>query len=245
MQFNAMSHAEPCNLWDIPDTAGATDHSTQHAYGSDPGNAAGTDPQHVESAPPPGSVPASDYRRMFSSMFPQEAPHDPEHAADEVKDSEAEFVVQGNLHQSKANKIAAYHRLRLPRKTTENALQCAPSAERTSQASGSTDATPPTHTIGIWQMQFPKQWTEYEPETNAHIEQQFRSGMQLAHVRQCRSKKNDEWDDYTISFDRMEQLNIRSKRVRKVRRIERTVPKHDELSEKRELTGVWKEENNE
>ena len=78
-------------------------------------------------------------------------------------------------------------------------------------------------------MQFPKQWTEYEPETNAHIEQQFRSGMQLAHVRQCRSKKNDEWDDYTISFDRMEQLNIRSKRVRKVRRIERTVPEKHEI----------------
>ena len=197
MQFNAMSHAEPFNLWD---TAGATDHSTQSVN-----------------------------------------THDPEHAADEVKDSEAEFVVQGNLHRSKANKIhvvcarsapepAAYHRLRLPRKTTENALQCAPSAERTSQASGSTDATPPTHTIGIWQIQYPKHWVDYEPETNATIEQAFQSGMQFADVRQCSLLSfADKWDDYTISFDRMEQLNIRSKRVRKVRRIERTVPEKHEI----------------
>ena len=224
-----MSHAEPFHLWDIPDTAGATDHSMQHAYGSDPGNAAGTDPQHVESAPPAWAVTASEDHQMFSSMFPQEAPHDPEHAADEVEDSEAKFVVQGNLHQSKGNKKAVYHRLSLPHKTTENALPCAPSTERTSQASGSTDATPPTHTIGIWQIQYPKHWVDYEPETNATIEQVFQSGMQFADVRQCRSKKNDEWDDYTISFGSMEQLNIRSKRVRKVRRIERTVPEKHEI----------------
>ena len=218
-----MSHAEPFHLWDIPDTAGATDHSMQHAYGSDPGNAAGTDPQHVESAPPAWAVTVSEDHQMFSSMFPQEAPHDPEHAADEVEDSEAKFVVQGNLHQSN-------HRLSLPHKTTENALPCAPSTECTSQASGSTDATPPTHTIGIWQIKYPKHWVDYEPETNATIEQAFQSGMQFADVRQCSLLSfADKWDDYTISFDRMEQLNIRSKRVRKVRRIERTVPEKHEI----------------
>ena len=131
------------------------------------------------------------------------------------------------------------------------AAQCAPVSEHTSQASISSELVqwvsfgpqPPTQTIGIWQVQFPKQWIEYDPEINTDIERQYQNGERVDHFQQCRSKKRDWWDDYTIEFDRMEQRNTRSNRVRKVRRIERSVcgawstaplPRQAD-----ELTGVW------
>ena len=129
--------------------------------------------------------------------------------------------------------------------------QCALVSEHTSEASSVSELhqwlsfgpQPPTRTIGIWQVQFPKQWNEYDPEINTDIEQQYQNGTRVAHFQQCRSKKRDWWDDYTIEFDRMEQRNTRSNYVRKVRRIERSVcgawstaplPRQAD-----ELTGVW------
>ena len=129
--------------------------------------------------------------------------------------------------------------------------QCAPVSDLTSQASSvsalvpwlSCGPQPPTQTIAIWQVQFSKQWWEYNPEVNTNIERQYQNGKRVAHFKQCRNQKYDWWDDYTIEFDRVEQRNTRSNRVRKVRRIERSVcgawstaplPRQAD-----ELTGVW------
>ena len=129
------------------------------------------------------------------------------------------------------------------------AAQCAPVSEHTSQASSVSELVPwlaplpKKKPIGIWQMQFPKQWFEYDPEINTDIERQCQNGERVAHFQQCRSKKRDWWYDYTIEFDHMEQRNTRSNRVRKVRRIERSVcgawstaplPRQAD-----DLTGVW------
>ena len=78
-------------------------------------------------------------------------------------------------------------------------------------------------TIGIWQVQFPKHWSEYESELQSIIEQQYQNGVEIVRFRQCRSPKKDIWYDYNISFRSMEQCNEKSGRVRRVRRIERNV----------------------
>ena len=127
--------------------------------------------------------------------------------------------------------------------------QCAPVSEHTSQASSISELVPwlgplpKTQTIGIWQVQFPKQWIEYDPEINTDIEQRYQNGTRVAHSPQCRSKQRDWWDDCTIECDRLEQRNTRSMRVRKVRRIEPresgaciTAPLPRQADE---LTSVW------
>ena len=163
-----------------------------------------------------------------------------EHVADKGDDSEAD---PGNStgHACSATEHAASEAVTTPHVQGNAVVQCAPVSERTSQVSGSSEPQQPTHTIGIWQVEFPKQWMEYEPAINADIEQQYHNGGRVAQFRQCRSKKKDWWDDYSIAFDRMEQRNARSGRVRKVRRIERNVPLPQlaSMHEDDELTGVW------
>ena len=80
--------------------------------------------------------------------------------------------------------------------------QCALVSEHTSEASSVSELhqwlsfgpQPPTRTIGIWQIQFPKQWNEYDPEINTDIERQYQNGKRVARFQQCRSKKKW-WDD--------------------------------------------------
>ena len=133
-------------------------------------------------------------------------------------------------HEPSATEHPAKEVVRSKHMQSTSAAQCAPVSEHTSPASGSSELVPwlssrplsPTHTIAIWQVQFPKQWIEYEPAINTDIEQQFQNSTNVAHFQQCKSRKRDWWDDYTIAFDRMEQRNTRSGCVRKVRRIERS-----------------------
>ena len=197
--------------FNVWDTVGATGHSTQSAS-----------------------------TRARCAEFATEKSSAKEHAADKVEDGEAERK-QPKLRRTKGNKInissarsapahPANQTVPTPRSATENALECAPGTERTCTFA---------HATGIWQVQFPKQWMAYETETNAYIEQRYQNGMQLAHFRQCKSKKHDRWEDYSIAFDRMEQVNCRSGRLRKVRRVERPLIQHDELPEENDLTGVW------
>ena len=98
-----------------------------------------------------------------------------------------------------------------------------------------------THPTAIWQVQFPKQWTEYESEIQSVIEQQYQNGEEVARFRQCRSRKRDIWHDYRISFRSMEQCNEKSGRVRRVRRIERNVLALD-MATAEDKYGVWAEE---
>ena len=70
-----------------------------------------------------------------------------------------------------------------------------------------------------WQVQFPKGWWDLPPETSAEIEQQHQRGQATAEYMQCRSKKRDEWQRYSINFESMEQTNTVSGRVRKARRV--------------------------
>ena len=96
-------------------------------------------------------------------------------------------------------------------------------------------------TIGIWQVQFPKEWIEYESEIQSIIEQQYQNGEEVARFRQCRSRKKDIWYDYRISFRSMAQFNETSGRVRRVRRIERNAFALDMATASNEC-GVWAEE---
>ena len=57
-------------------------------------------------------------------------------------------------------------------------------------------------TIGIWQVQFPKEWIEYESEIQSIIEQQYQNGEEVARFRQCRSRKKIYGMTTTFHFDR-------------------------------------------
>ena len=57
-------------------------------------------------------------------------------------------------------------------------------------------------------------------ESSLEIEQQYQSNSATATYRYCKSKKHNEWSEYTIDFATMTQQNVHSERIRKVRRVQ-------------------------
>ena len=126
-------------------------------------------------------------------------------AASEHQDAQLEPDVFAHIHTGSADSSAT-------------AEQAAAKNQRTAETSASNNMT-----IGIWEVEFPKYWFEYDSEIQSIIEQRYQNGEQSASFQQCRSRKKNIWDDYIITFRNMTQRNVRSGRLQKVQRIERKV----------------------
>ena len=68
--------------------------------------------------------------------------------------------------------------------------------------------------MASWQVQFPKNWWGIPLESSLGIEQQYQSNSATATYRYCKSKKHNEWSEYTIDFATMTQQNVHSEGIR-------------------------------
>jgi len=91
-------------------------------------------------------------------------------------------------------------------------------AEHHVTAASSASESAPQQTYK-WQVQFPSGWQDLPSDASADIEREFSSGSAEAQYQQCRSKKENIWNTYQITFKRMQQQNLQSGRLREARRI--------------------------
>ena len=69
----------------------------------------------------------------------------------------------------------------------------------------------------MWQVQFPKCWYDIDVSVQESIQLAYESGSPTVVVSVLQSSRLDLWRHYEIDFSRMEQRNVDSGRIRKIR----------------------------
>ena len=69
----------------------------------------------------------------------------------------------------------------------------------------------------MWQVEFPKGWCNIDVSVQESIQLAYESGSPTVVVSVLQSSRLDLWRHYEIDFSRMEQRNVDSGRIRKIR----------------------------
>ena len=69
----------------------------------------------------------------------------------------------------------------------------------------------------MWQVEFPKGWYDIDVSVQESIQLAYESGSPTVVVSVLQSSRLDLWRHYEIDFSRMEQRNVDSGRIRKIR----------------------------
>ena len=135
---------------------------------------------------------------------------------------------------------------KLPGTCTSSTNACVNATDLQIVPIAATEHSPEHATVaaGTWQVKFPKGWWNLPQEASVEIDTQYIRGEAQAEYMQCRSKKKNEWQLYRIDFNRMEQTNTTSGRVRPVRWVRAAAAQcidtaHTTSSAEPAREGVW------
>ena len=74
----------------------------------------------------------------------------------------------------------------------------------------------------MWQVKFPRGWQDIDQDAQAIITSAYESGSPTVEFATLQSQRLGLWRRYVITFSRMEQMNLDSERIRKVRLFQGT-----------------------
>ena len=69
----------------------------------------------------------------------------------------------------------------------------------------------------MWQVEFPKGWCDIDVSVQENIQLAYDSGRPTVVISVLQSSRLGLWRHYEIDFRRMEQRNVDSRRIRKIR----------------------------